>query len=43
MTNAVVWDVTPRGTCKDRRFGGTYRLRRQDEKGQRARNNVSSN
>jgi hypothetical protein len=21
--NAVFWDVTPRGSCKNRRFGGT--------------------
>jgi hypothetical protein len=24
--NAVFWDVTPCGSCKDRRLGGTYRL-----------------
>jgi hypothetical protein len=24
--NAVFWDVTPGGSCKNRRFGGTYRL-----------------
>jgi hypothetical protein len=23
MTNGVFWDVTPRGSCKNRRFGGT--------------------
>jgi hypothetical protein len=23
MKNAVFWDVTPRGSCKNRRFGGT--------------------
>jgi hypothetical protein len=23
MKNAVVWDVTPCGSCKDRLFGGT--------------------
>jgi hypothetical protein len=23
MKNGVLWDVTPRGTCKNRRFGGT--------------------
>jgi hypothetical protein len=23
MKNAVIWDVTPCGSCKNRRFGGT--------------------
>jgi hypothetical protein len=23
MKNGVFWDVTPRGPCKNRRFGGT--------------------
>jgi hypothetical protein len=23
MKNGVVWDVTPCGSCKNRRFGGT--------------------
>jgi hypothetical protein len=22
MKNSVFWDVTPRGSCKNRRFGG---------------------
>jgi hypothetical protein len=26
MKNGVVWDVTPCGSCKNRSFGGTYRL-----------------
>jgi hypothetical protein len=26
LQNGVIWDVTPCGSCKDRRFGGTYRL-----------------
>jgi hypothetical protein len=26
MKNAVFWDVTPCGYCKNRRFGGTYSL-----------------
>jgi hypothetical protein len=26
MKNAVLWDVTPCGSCRNRRFGGTYRL-----------------
>jgi hypothetical protein len=24
MKNAVFWDVTPCGCCRNRRFGGTY-------------------
>jgi hypothetical protein len=24
LTNAVFWDVTPRSSCKNRRFGGIY-------------------
>jgi hypothetical protein len=43
MKNAVFWDVTPCGSCKNRRFGGTHRLHHQGEKHQRAKNNVSSN
>jgi hypothetical protein len=31
MKNAILWDVTPCGSCKNRHFGGTYRLRHQDE------------
>jgi hypothetical protein len=26
MKNAVFWNVTPCGSCKNRRFGGTYLL-----------------
>jgi hypothetical protein len=26
VKNAVFWDVTPHGSCKNRRFGGNYRL-----------------
>jgi hypothetical protein len=26
MKNGVFWDVTPCGSCKNRRFGGTSRL-----------------
>jgi hypothetical protein len=25
MKNAVFWNVTPYGSCKNRRFGGMYR------------------
>jgi hypothetical protein len=32
MGNAVFLDVTPRGSCKNRRFGGTYRFSHQDDK-----------
>jgi hypothetical protein len=28
MKNGVFWDVTPCGSCKNRRFGGTLRLLR---------------
>jgi hypothetical protein len=30
----VFWDVTPCGSCKNRRFGGTWRLLHQDGKNQ---------
>jgi hypothetical protein len=43
MKNGVFWDVMPCGSCKNRRFGGTYRLHHRSENNQRARNNVSSN
>jgi hypothetical protein len=43
MMNAVFWDVTPYGPCKNRRFGGIYRLHQQGENNQQTRNNVSSN
>jgi hypothetical protein len=31
MKNAVFWDVTPCGSCENRRFGGTYCLRHQGD------------
>jgi hypothetical protein len=31
MKNAVFWDVTPRGYCMNRWFGGTYRLHHQGD------------
>jgi hypothetical protein len=43
IKNAVFRDVTSCGACKNRSFGGTYRLHYQGEKNQRARNSVSSN
>jgi hypothetical protein len=41
MKNAVSWDVTPGGSCKNRRFGGTYDLPHQGDKNLRARNNIN--
>jgi hypothetical protein len=32
MKNAVFWDVTPCGSCKNRHFGGIYRLHHQGDK-----------
>jgi hypothetical protein len=32
MKNSVFWDVMPCDSCKNRRFGGTYRLPHQGEK-----------
>jgi hypothetical protein len=29
MKNGGFWDVTPCGSCNDRRFGGTYRIHHQ--------------
>jgi hypothetical protein len=37
MENAVFWDVTPCGSCMNRRFGGVYRLHLQGDKYGRAR------
>jgi hypothetical protein len=31
MKNAVFWDVMPCGSCKNRRFGGTWRLLHQGD------------
>jgi hypothetical protein len=42
MNNAVFWDVTLCGSCKKRRFGGTYCLHHQGDKNRPARN-VSGN
>jgi hypothetical protein len=43
MKNAIFWDITPCGSCKNRRFGGMYRLNRQADKSQRVRKEASSN
>jgi hypothetical protein len=32
MKNGVFWDVTPCGSCKNRRFGGTWCLHHQGDK-----------
>jgi hypothetical protein len=36
MKNAVFWVVTPYGSSKDQRFGGTYRLYHQGDKNRRS-------
>jgi hypothetical protein len=41
VNNAVSWDATPYGSCKNHRFGGTYRLHHHGDN-RRARSNVSS-
>jgi hypothetical protein len=43
MKNGVFWDVTSRGSSKNRRFRGAYRLHHQGDKNRRTRNNVSRN
>jgi hypothetical protein len=37
MKNGVFWVVTPCGSCKNRRFGGTWRLLHQGEKNPKRR------
>jgi hypothetical protein len=32
MKNDVFWDITPCGSCKNRRFGGTYHLHHEGDK-----------
>jgi hypothetical protein len=32
MKNGIFWVVTPCGSCKNRRFGGTWRLVHQGDK-----------
>jgi hypothetical protein len=32
MKNGVFWDVTPCGSCKNRHFGGTWRLLHEGDK-----------
>jgi hypothetical protein len=40
LKNGVFWDVTPWGSCKNRRFGGTWRLLHQGDKKRWTRNNT---
>jgi hypothetical protein len=42
MKNVVFWDVTPCGSCKNRRFGEKYRLHHHGEENERDRKNVSN-
>jgi hypothetical protein len=32
LKNGVFWDVTPRGSCEHRRFGGTWRFLHEGDK-----------
>jgi hypothetical protein len=41
--NGVFWVVPPCGSCKNRRFGGTWRLLHQGDKNRWTRNNTSCN
>jgi hypothetical protein len=43
MKNVVFWDVMSCDSCKNRRFGGEYRLHHHGLKNRRARKNVSNN
>jgi hypothetical protein len=43
MKNAVFWYITPFGSCKNRRFGGAYRLHHKGDRDRRDRYNVSNN
>jgi hypothetical protein len=43
MKKGVFWDVTSCGSCKNRRFGGTWCLLHQGDKNRWTRNNTSCN
>jgi hypothetical protein len=43
VKNSVFWVVTPCGSCKNRRFGGTWLLLHQVDKNRCTRNNTSCN
>jgi hypothetical protein len=38
MKNAVLWNATPCGSCRNQRFGGTYHFHHQDRTNQRPGN-----
>jgi heterodisulfide reductase subunit C len=40
MMNAVFWDVTPCGSCKNRCFRGTYGLHHQSHKNWQAKHGL---
>jgi hypothetical protein len=42
VKKAAFWDVTTCGYCKNRRFGGKFRLHHQDEQNEITKKNVSS-
>jgi hypothetical protein len=42
MKKSVFRDVTPCGSCKNRRFGGKYRIHNQRDNNRRVKNNVNS-
>jgi hypothetical protein len=41
MKNSVSWEARPCSSCKNQRYGGTYRLYLQGEKNQRDRNTLA--
>jgi hypothetical protein len=43
LKKGVFWDVTPCGSYKNRRFGGSWRLLHQGDKNRWTRNNTSCN
>jgi hypothetical protein len=40
VKNAFFWDVTPCGSCSNRRFGIIYHFHHQSDKNRRAKSNV---
>jgi hypothetical protein len=40
MKNVVFWDVSPCGSCRNRRFVGMYRFHLHGENNQRAKNTL---
>jgi hypothetical protein len=43
MKKGVFWDVTPCGSCKNRRAGGSWHLLHQGDKNRWTRNNKQTN